>query len=29
LACLMQVAGRIGKIWQADDKLAGWACSWD
>lgn len=29
LGYLKQVAGEVGFVWQADDCLAGWACSWE
>lgn len=28
LTCLQRAAGSVGFVWNADDKTAGWACSW-
>jgi hypothetical protein len=28
LSCLKTVTGSIGFVWIAEDKPAGWACSW-
>ncbi len=28
LSCLKEEAGAIGFVWNADDKMCGWACSW-
>jgi hypothetical protein len=29
LQLLLKEAGQVGHVWQAEDRTAGWACSWD